>query len=92
MARNSLGTISHTALAIAELRRRALPLLGLVLVNTSAESSPDQPTNAALIALQTGLAPMGTLPYVGTSREPAVLAAALESALDLEPIFAALST
>jgi len=92
VARNSLGTISHTALAIAELRRRALPLLGLVLVNTSAESSPDQPTNAALIALQTGLAPMGTLPYVGTSREPAVLAAALESALDLEPIFAALST
>jgi dethiobiotin synthetase len=90
IARNGLGTINHTALAIAELRRRALPLLGLILVNTSADSSPDQDTNASLIALQTGLSPMGTLPYLGPSPTPALLAAALESAVDLRPIFQAL--
>jgi dethiobiotin synthetase len=95
VARNGLGPISHTALAIAELRRRALPLLGLILVNTSPALSPDQATNAALIAQQTGLTPLGTLPYVGSSREPSALAAALEAAVDLqalEPLLAALST
>jgi dethiobiotin synthetase len=92
VARNSLGTINHTALAIAELRRRALPLLGIILVNTSAASSPDQATNPAQIALQTGLAPLGILPYLGASPEPRTLATALESAVDLTPILAALST
>ena len=92
VARNSLGTINHTALAIAELRRRSLPLLGIVLVHTSAASSPDQSTNAAQIALQTGLAPLGILPYLGASPEPRTLATALESAVDLRPILAALST
>ncbi len=92
VARNSLGTINHTALAVSELRRRALPLLGIILVNTSADLSPDQATNAALIAAQTGLSPIGTLPYLGASREPGALATALKANINLELILAALST
>jgi hypothetical protein len=60
-------------------------------VNTRAESSPDQDSNATLIALQTGLSPLGVLPYAGPSPDPAALAAALDSAIDLRPIFAALA-
>jgi len=90
IARNGLGTINHTALAVAEIRRRQLPLLGIILVTTQASTTPDQPSNSSMIAEQTGLPPLGTLPFV-PSHTPAVLAMALQSALDLQPLFACLS-
>jgi dethiobiotin synthetase len=64
VARNALGTINHTALAVAELRRRALPLAGLVLVEVTPEPSPDRPHNAELIRTVCGERALATLPFV----------------------------
>jgi dethiobiotin synthetase len=64
VARNGLGTINHTALAINELQRRALPLAGVVLVDTTPDSSPDRASNAHLIARMTGTQPLGVLPHL----------------------------
>jgi dethiobiotin synthetase len=85
VSRNTLGTINQTALAIAEIRRRSLPLAGVILVNTQPRATPDQPFNASLIAQLTGEIPLGILPYLD-SPTPARLAAALEAAADLHPI------
>jgi 8-amino-7-oxononanoate synthase len=85
IARNALGTVSHTSLAVSEIRRRSLRFLGIILVNTQASATPDQSSNSSLIANLTGAAPLGVFPYV-ESRTPALLAAALESGVDLRPI------
>jgi 8-amino-7-oxononanoate synthase len=85
VARNSLGTINHTALALSELRRRALPLLGTILVNTTPQSTPDQTSNASQIAVTTGQTPLGILPYT-PSPTPAILAASLQSNINLDPL------
>lgn len=91
IARNGLGTVNHTALAIAEIRRRGLPLLGIILVDVAQAPSPDQPFNADLIAGATGIQPLGVLPYLP---EPATdaLARQLEDSVDLRPVWAALAT
>jgi 8-amino-7-oxononanoate synthase len=86
IARNALGTVNHTALAVAELRRRELPLLGIILVTTVPVPTPDHNSNLALIAEVTGLAPLGILPFVH-SQTPADLAAELTANVDLRPIF-----
>jgi len=85
VARNALGTINHTALAVAEIHRRSLPLLGIILVNTTDSQAPDQISNARLIAELTGETPLGVLPYLA-SPTPSLLAAALEQAADLRSI------
>ena len=85
VSRNALGTINHTSLAIAEIRRRALPLAGILLVNTQPCATPDQAFNPSLIAQLTGDTPLGILPYLD-SPTPDRLAAALEAAADLRPI------
>jgi dethiobiotin synthetase len=64
VARTALGTINHVALSVNELRRRALPLAGLVLVDTDPRRQPHEASNAALIEQLTGLRPLGVLPYV----------------------------
>jgi dethiobiotin synthetase len=71
VARNALGTINHTALCAAELRRRKLQLLGIVLVDTAARPHP-QERNTELIAAITGVRPV-RLPRL---RTPAPEAAA----------------
>jgi dethiobiotin synthetase len=90
VARNSLGTINHTALALGEIRRRALPLLGTILVNTQPSGAPDHASNARQIADLTGETPLGVIPYLNTPT-PGNLAAALEQAVDLGPLLAALT-
>jgi dethiobiotin synthetase len=64
VARNALGTLNHTALALAEIRRRALPLAGIILCETSAHATPDRPHNARLIELMTGVRPLATLAFL----------------------------
>lgn len=64
VGRMSLGTINHTALTISELRRRGLPLLGLVLVRTTATAEPHERHNVALIETLTGARPLGTVPHL----------------------------
>jgi len=87
VARNALGTINHTALALAELRRRALPLAGIILVDTTATLAPDRLHNARLITQLTGVRPLATLPFVASSDADA-LADALASVLDTDALFA----
>jgi dethiobiotin synthetase len=64
VARNGLGTVNHTALAINEIRRRNLRLAGVILVDTAPGASPDRAFNLDLIAQLTGVKPLGILPYV----------------------------
>jgi 8-amino-7-oxononanoate synthase len=87
IARNGLGTINQTALALAEIRRRDLLLLGLVLVTTSQTPTPDQATNSSLIGQVTGQQPLGTLPFL-TSRTPNACSTALQQNVDLRSILA----
>jgi dethiobiotin synthetase len=64
IARNALGTINHTALAVAELRRRGLPLAGYILVTTEPARNLSRQRNAELIAALTGLHPLAILPHL----------------------------
>jgi dethiobiotin synthetase len=57
VARNALGTINHTALCVAELRRRRLDLLAIVLVDIDRRPHP-QERNAELITAATGVRPL----------------------------------
>jgi dethiobiotin synthetase len=63
VSRNGLGTVNHTALAVSELRRRRLPLAGLVLMTVSPHPTPDQPLNARLIQAVCGVRPLAVLPH-----------------------------
>lgn len=83
---NRLGTINHTALALAELRRTRVHLAGVILVDVTEEATPDRPHNAAEIHALTGTAPLGTLRFC-PSPTPSTLAAALAADVDLSPIF-----
>jgi dethiobiotin synthetase len=87
VARNALGTINHTALAVAEIRRRALPLAGLVLVEVSADATPDRPQNAALIEAVSGERALATLPFV-TDSDPDRLADELARQIPPANLFA----
>jgi dethiobiotin synthetase len=64
VARAGLGTVSHTALTVEALRRRALPVAGIVLNRTAPEDDPSVPYNAGEIARLTGVAPAALLPFV----------------------------
>jgi dethiobiotin synthetase len=66
VARASLGTINHTALTVAELRRRGLALFGIILVQTTPQPGPEHASNAPLIEALTGVRPLGTFPYVSS--------------------------
>jgi dethiobiotin synthetase len=86
-ARNGLGTINHTALSLAELRRRNLPLAGVILSDSSGADTPDRPHNAELIAAQTGVRPIATLPHV-PGADPERLADALAAQIPTAQLFA----
>jgi len=86
VAANRLGTINHTALAVAELRRRALPLRGIVLVDVTAQGGPDRADNAREIAALTGVRPLGVLGYTPVPA-PLALASRVAADLDLRGLF-----
>ncbi len=90
VARNGLGTINHTALAVAELRRRGLALAGVVLVDTTAEASPDRAHNAHFIEAATGVRPLCTLGHV-PARDPDALADEFERRIDVGALLASLA-
>ncbi len=64
IARNALGTINHTALALAEIRRRQLPLAGYLLVTTQPTRGLALQRNAELLTTLTGLPPLAVLPHL----------------------------
>jgi dethiobiotin synthetase len=83
VARTALGTINHTALTLAELARRHLPLAGLILVRTTADRAPHEAANADLIAALTQVRPLGTMPNLEPqdAGDPDRLADALSRAI-----------
>ncbi len=64
VARHALGTINHTALALAEIRRRGLPLAGYILVTTVPGAGTARERNAELLTRLTGIAPLAVLPHL----------------------------
>ena len=87
VARNALGTINHTALAIAELRRRHLPLTGVVFVNTTPVATLDRAHNPRLVRALTGVRVLGVLPFLALPT-PDALAAALRLNVDVDVLLA----
>jgi dethiobiotin synthetase len=87
VARSALGTINHTALSVAELRRRHLEIAGVLLVQTRAAHEPHEDSNAPLIQQLTGLAPLGILPHLpGSDPDLDALASALLQAIGSEAL------
>ncbi len=64
VARTALGTINHTALTLAEARRRQLPIAGCILSRVSETMGPHEAANADLITAVTGNRPLGTVPFL----------------------------
>jgi len=93
VARAGLGTINHTALTVAELRRRDLRIAGVVLNRVHAESDPSEADNAAEIHALTGVPVLGTLPHLPASEatDLATLIHAVERALDVDALFESLA-
>jgi len=56
VARSGLGTLNHTLLSIEALRRRDLPLLGILL------NGEPHPNNAATLEAISGIPVLGCLP------------------------------
>jgi dethiobiotin synthetase len=83
IGRTALGTINHVALTVAELRRRSLPLAGVLLVRSAADVAPHEATNARLIETVAGIRPLGTFPFLGEPElsDPDRLAEALALAV-----------
>jgi dethiobiotin synthetase len=90
VARASLGTINHTALTVSELRRRDLPIAGIVLNRTNATPDPSEADNAEEIRLLTGVPVLGTLPHL-EAPHGVDLGAALERILDAEALYRSLT-
>jgi dethiobiotin synthetase len=83
VARTALGTINHTALTLAEARRRQLPIAGCILSRVSETIAPHEGANADLITAVTGNRPLGTVPFLAApAREnPDAVADALVASL-----------
>jgi len=62
VARNSLGTLNHTLLTVDSIRQSNLPLLGVVLNDTTPKPDDSSITNPALLEQLTRL-PVLSLPY-----------------------------
>jgi dethiobiotin synthetase len=65
VARNSLGTLNHTLLTVDSIRQSNLPLLGIVLNDTTPKPDDSSITNPALLEQLTRL-PVLSLPYQST--------------------------
>jgi dethiobiotin synthetase len=75
VARSGLGTLNHTLLSVEALRRRSIPLLGLVL------NGPPHPDNPRTLAELTGKPVLACLPPLPRLDRQALAAAWLSSGL-----------
>lgn len=66
VARPGLGTLNHTALTLAELRRRRLPLAGVVVCGHPADPGVAERTNLDELARLAGGQLLGVLPHLPT--------------------------
>jgi dethiobiotin synthetase len=81
VGRMALGTINHVALTLAELDRRQLPVVGVILVRTTPDAGPHEATNLDLIEIVTGRRPLGPVPFLPDASDAERIADALERAL-----------
>ena len=84
VARASLGTINHSALTVAELRRRELPVAGIVLNRVLAEADPSEQDHAREIEALTDVRVLGTLAHGAATAE------AIEQAIDVDALYRSL--
>jgi dethiobiotin synthetase len=63
VARSGLGTINHTLLTVSEARRRGLAIAGVILNQVYADRTPDELTNAAMIARLSGVPVLHTIDH-----------------------------
>ena len=63
VARLGLGTINHTLLTIAALRRLQLAPRGFFMVETRASGDPSRARNPAIVAAASGVPCLGVLPF-----------------------------
>lgn len=66
VARPGLGTLNHTALTLAELRRRRLPLAGVVVCGYPSDPTLAERTNLDELARLAGGPLLGVLPHLPT--------------------------
>jgi dethiobiotin synthetase len=78
VARSTLGTINHTLLSIEALRRRGLPLAGVVL------NGPETPHNRAAIEKYGNVDVIAEIPWLPEVTRATLLT--IESELDLEKL------
>jgi dethiobiotin synthetase len=64
VARDALGTLNHTALTVEALRRRGVPVRGVVLNRTTPRDDGTSRTNTAWISRMTGLPVLSRLRHV----------------------------
>ena len=75
MARSTLGTINHTLLSIEAIRRRGLPLAGVVI------TGPETPHNRAAIERYGQIEVIAEIPWLETVNREALKA--IEPEFDL---------
>jgi dethiobiotin synthetase len=78
VARSTLGTINHTLLSIEALRRRGLPLAGVVL------NGPETPHNRAAIERYGEVNVIAEIPWLPEVTRTTLLA--IEPELDLQKL------
>lgn len=69
VARTALGTLNHTLLSVSELRRREIPLLGVVL------NGEAHPSNCAAIEKYGEVPVLGRIPRLASLDAPSLLSA-----------------
>lgn len=77
VARLGLGTINHTLLSLEALNSRKIPVLGVVLNQTTESTGVAEETNPAVLAGLTSVPVLGAVPYLkGRDADPFSLIAA----------------
>jgi dethiobiotin synthetase len=91
VAANRLGAINHLLLTLEHASCRGLRVLGYVLNHLESPPSLAAETNAAALLSLTGVARLGTIPYVESlEAERSSLSDLFEQQLDLRPLAAVL--
>lgn len=91
VGRAGLGTINHCALTVEVARVRGLRVAGVILSDAEGIESAFAAENAAQIASQCDVDVLGVMPRVVDTGDVDVLAAACESAIDLERLLNSLN-
>jgi dethiobiotin synthetase len=88
VAANRLGVINHAALTVSEIRRRGVPLRGLILNQVTSRDDLATDSNAAALRRWVDAPLLATIPYLEQRTVPALRD--LEAELHLNPILDAL--